>query len=139
MVKIGEKHTGELLFQPREIVVKELSDDLCILFLEDDNRRYYYVPSYDWGIAAKKGEPLDLKEKALSVLPYFQAFIQEYNEKTKEFYYPSDAVGRATWCLNQRIQKILDQAEKEDVYFEDWKTVECRILESLKRQPIMVS
>ena len=152
MLKIGEKSAANLLtaatidlsascvkicqHQSNELMYQRLSRELCILFLEDDCCRYYYVPSYDFVIKAEKGETLDLHKIALSVLPYFYAFDQKYDNKTKKYLYSTDTVERTTLCLAQRIQKVLDQAEKGGVGFESWKFIEPQLLNSLKHRPI---
>jgi len=155
MLKIGEKSAGALLaeskpespeacmkvriHQSQEIMRRKLLDELVILFLEDDCYRYYYIPSYDFTIIATDGEVLDLKKIALPVLSHIKGFKQGYDNKTKKHCYSPDTTEQVIMCLNQRIQTLLDQAKKKKADFENWKTIECQLLESLKRDPITAS
>lgn len=155
MLKIGEKSAGALLaeskpespvvcmkvyiHQSQEIMQQKLSDELVILFLEDDCHRYYYIPSYDFAIIAADGEYLGLKKIALPVLSHIKGFKQGYDNKTKKNCYSPDTTEQVIMCLNQRIQTLLDQAKKKKANFENWKTIECQLLESLKRNPITAS
>lgn len=154
MLKTGEKDAASLLtatayelsktciriymHQSEDLIRQKLSKELIILFLQDDCYRYYYIPSYDFTIGAKDGEPLDLIKDALPVLSYVKGFEQDYDKKTKKYRYSPDTVSLASSYLCKRIQNLLNKAEKKGANFNNWKTVECMVLESLNRRPIKI-
>ena len=124
------------MYEFEELMREKLSNEFVILFLEDDTYRCYYIPSYDFVVKAKEGEVLDLQRYALPVSCYLKGFAQEFDAKSKTYRYAPNTVIQATTCLCDRIKGIIKRAKKKGLETEDWKIIECRLLDSLKRHPI---
>ena len=135
--ELSRKDIGIYRHQNEELMQQKLSKELCILFLQDTDFRYYYIPSYDFTVAAKPGEPLDLIKGAMPVLSYFKVFDRkDKKDESKVFHYSSGTVSRASQCLKWRIRSILHRLSEKGGDPENWALIGCILLEDLKRHPL---